>query len=223
MQKREIIMSNKLVFWTGILGVTFFSVASFLGGFQFENYSPISQYISETMAVDTPYGKVLRFFGYIPSGILLTIFSFAGLKKFPKSNLIKIGFWGLGLFYGIATIVVGLFPCDKGCNKELVDPSVSQIIHNLTGLLTYIFVPISIIIIGIGLRQSKKYNELSKIAIICGLICILFIGLLLSNPLTNYAGLFQRIIEGTFIIWIIACSMFIKRSNQLENNTTRNE
>jgi type IV secretory pathway VirB2 component (pilin) len=175
------------------------------------------------MAVDTPYGKVLRFFGYIPSGILLTIFSFAGLKKFPKSNLTKIGFWGLGFFYGIATIVVGLFPCDKGCNKELVDPSFSQIIHNLTGLLTYIFVPISIIIIGVGLRQSKKYGELSKIAIICGLICIVFIGLLLSDPLTNYAGLFQRIIEGTFIIWIISCSISIKRSNQLENNTNRNE
>lgn len=205
-------MSNKLVFWTGILGVTFFGVASFLGGFQFDNYSPISQYISETTAVDTPNGKVLRFFGYIPSGILLTIFSFAGLKKFPKSNLTKIGFWGLGFFYGIATIVVGLFPCDKGCNKELVDPSFSQIIHNLTGLLTYIFVPISIIIIGVGLRQSKKYGELSKIAITCGLICIVFIGLLLSDPLTNYAGLFQRIIEGTFIIWIIACSIAVFNS-----------
>lgn len=216
-------MSNKLLFLTGILGVTFFGVASILGGFQFDDYSPISQYISETMAVDTPYGKALRFFGIIPSGVLLTIFSFVGLKKFPKSKLTKIGFWGLGIFYGIATIIVGLFPCDKGCNKELVDPSISQIIHNLTGLLTYIFVPISIIIIGIGLRQSKNYDRLSKIAIVCGLICIVFIGLLLSDPLTNYAGLYQRIIEGTFIIWIIACSIFIKRSEQLEINTNRNE
>jgi len=62
----------------------------------------------------------------------------------------KIGFCGLGIFYGIATIIVGLFPCDKGCNKELIDPSVLQVIHNLTGLLTYIFVPISIILIGVG-------------------------------------------------------------------------
>ncbi len=78
-------MSNKLLFMIGILGVTFFSVASVLGGFQFEDYDPISQYISETMAVDTPYGKSLRIFGYIPSGILLTIFGFMGFKKFPKS------------------------------------------------------------------------------------------------------------------------------------------
>ena len=211
-------MSNKLLFLTGILGVTFFAVASFLGGFQFDNYDPISQYISETMAVDMPYGKSLRYFGYIPSGILLTIFAFAGFKKFPKSTLIKFGFWGLGLFYGIATIVVGIFPCDKGCNKDLVDPSISQLIHNLTGLLTYVFVPISIIMIGVGLRKSKKYSRLSKIGIICGIICIVIIGFL-SNPLTNYAGFFQRIIEGIFIIWIIACSIYIKRGTQSNNIT----
>ena len=107
-------------------------MAYFLGGFQFDSYNPISQYISETIAIDTPYGKVLRFLGYIPSGVLLTIFSFAALKKFPTSNVTKIGYCGLGIFYGIATIIVGLFPCDKGCNKELIDPGVSQLIHNLT-------------------------------------------------------------------------------------------
>ena len=206
-------MSNKLLFFIGILGVTFFGVASILGGFQFEDYDPISQYISETMAVDMPYGKSLRFFGYIPSGILLTIFAFVGYKKFPKSNLTKFGFWGLGIFYGIATIIVGIFPCDKGCNKEFVDPSISQLIHNLTGLLTYLFVPISIIMIGVGLRKSKKYNGLSKTGIISGLVCFVFIGFL-SDPLTNYAGLFQRIIEVIFIIWIIACSIYIKRGNE---------
>ena len=213
-------MSNKVVFWTGILGVTFFGVASILGGFQFDSYNPISQYISETMAVDTPYGKVLRFFGYLPAGVLLTIFSFAGLKKFPASTPIRIGFWGLGIFYGIATIIIGLFPCDKGCNMEF--PSVSQLIHTLTGLLTYIFVPISIVTIGIGLRQSKKHNALSKNATSCGLISTVFVGILLSNRSTNFAGLYQRIIEGTFIIWVVACSIFIKKAAQLESNTNLN-
>ena len=70
-------MNPKLVFWIGILGVAFFSIASILGGFQFDNYNPVSQYISETMAIDTPYGKELRLFGYVTRIILLTIFSFA--------------------------------------------------------------------------------------------------------------------------------------------------
>jgi len=206
-----------------MLGVTLFSIASILGGFQFDNYNSISQYISETYAIDTPYGKVLRYFGYIPSGILFTIFSFFALKKFPKSNLLKLGFSGIGVFYGIATVIVGIFPCDKGCNKELINPSISQLIHNLTGLLTYIFVPLSIIAIGIGLRQLKTHFSLSRISIICGLNSIVFVGILLSEPLTQYAGLYQRIIEGTFIIWIIACSFFIKNSHQLAIKTDLKE
>ena len=210
-------MNNKLLFLIGILGVSLFGVSSILGGFQFENYDPISQFISETMAVNTPYGKTLRFFGYIPSGILLTIFAFGAIKKFPKSSLTKMGFWGLALFYGIATVVVGIFPCDEGCNKELIDPSNSQIIHNLTGLLTYIFVPISIILIGVGLRKSKNYLKLSKIGIVCGLICIVLIGLLMSDPLSTYGGLFQRVVESLFILWIIACSIYIKRGAHSEN------
>jgi hypothetical protein len=205
-------MSNKLLFLIGILGVSLFAVASFLGGFQFENYDPISQYISETMAVGTPYGETLRLYGYIPSGILLTLFGFNAFKQFPKSSLTKIGFWGFGIFYGIATIVVGVFPCDQGCNKELIDPSISQIIHNLTGFLTYVFVPISILIVSIGLRNSKNFLKLSTIGFICGLFSIVFVGLLISDPSTNYAGLFQRIIESIFIIWIIACAFNIKKS-----------
>lgn len=203
-------MNKKLLFWIGILAVTLFTVASIIGGFQFDNYSPISQFISETMATGTPYGKFLRFFGYIPSGILIAIFSFNAISKFPKSNLTKIGFLGLGIFYGITTIIVGIFPCDKGCNNEFTDPSISQVIHNITGLLTYIFVPISILIISLGLRKWKCYHGLSKIGIICGLVSTILISYLIFDTDTNYAGLIQRIIEGIFIMWIITCSVYIK-------------
>lgn len=210
-------MSKIMVFWMGILGVAFFGLASVLGGFQFDDYDPVSQYISETMAVGTPYGQMLRFMGYIPSGILLAIFCFASIGKFPKSNRVKVGFWGLGVFYGFATVVVGIFPCDIGCNKELVDPSISQLIHNLTGFLTYLFVPISIILIGAGIRRFNSYRRLSTIGFVCGSICILFVGMLMADPLTNYAGLFQRIVEGTFIVWIVACAFSVKAGKHAPN------
>lgn len=215
-------MSNKIVFWMGILGVTFFSVASILGGFQFDSYNPISQFISETMAVDTPYGKVLRFFGYFPAGVSITIFSFSAIKKFPQSVLTKIGFTGLGIFYGIATIIVGLFPCDEGCNMELADPSISQLIHTVTGMLTYIFVPISILSIGIGLIQSFKHSKKAKIAICCGIISMVFVFILMSKSSTNFAGLYQRIIEGMFIFWVVSCAIFIKKVSKIEINSNLN-
>jgi hypothetical protein len=62
----------------------------------------------------------------------------------------------------------------------------------------------------------KTHLGLSKVAIICGLNSILFTGILLSDPLTEFAGLYQRIIEGTFIILIITCSFFIKNNKPLD-------
>ncbi|PCJ64864.1 MAG: hypothetical protein COA58_11360 [Bacteroidetes bacterium] len=211
-------MSNKITFFIGILGVSLFVVSSIVGGMLIENYSLTSQYISETYAIDTEYGIILRTFGFIPSGVLLTIFCFLGFKYFQPSKFTKIGFYGLGIFYGLATVIVGFFPCDSGCNKESIDPSFSQVIHNLTGLLTYIFVPISIILIGVGLKQLPNHNKLSIQAITYGIISILFIYLLSSGSNPEYIGLYQRIVETIFIIWIITCAIAIKNQIPAGNN-----
>jgi len=202
-------MTKHIATWTGVLGVTLFVLTSILAGLQSSSYSHISQLISESYSIDTPYGKLLRFLGYLPSGICLTIFAFSCVRHFNNSNYAKVGFWGLGLFYGVATIVVSIFPCDKGCNKEFIDPSISQVIHNTTGLLTYIFTPISLIGIGIGLKRIS--NTLSYLAFTSGLISVLFIGVLFSDPLNGLAGFFQRIIEGSILFWIVACAININR------------
>jgi hypothetical protein len=174
-------MTNKSTFLIGIIGVSLFLLPSIVGGILINNYSLTSQLISESYAIDAEYGIFLRAFGYIPSGILISLFCFLGFKHFQPSKLTKIGFYGLGIFYGLATIIVGLFPCDSGCNKEFIDPSISQAIHNLTGLLTYIFVPISIIVIGVGLKKLSNHNRLSIQAITYGIISMLFVFILFSD------------------------------------------
>jgi hypothetical protein len=207
-------MSNKTIFFIGILGAGLFVVAAILGGLLIEDYNFTSQYISESYASGTKAGPYLRFLGFIPSGILLTIFAFAAAKKFPASKLIKLGFYGLGIFYGIATISTGIFPCDSGCSTELLDPSISQVIHNLVGLLTYMFVPLSIFLIGLGLKNFPSYKSLSIQGIAYGLISMLCVFILFSSPTSEYVGLTQRIIETIFIMWIISCAFALKNIKQ---------
>ena len=211
-------MGNKFTFFIGVLGVGLFAVSSIVGGFLIEDYSVLSQYISETYAIDTEYGKVLRIFGYIPSGILIALFCFLGATYFQPSKLTKAGFYGLGIFYGLATVLVGFFPCDSDCKTDLIDPSISQLIHNLIGFLTYVFVPISIILMGLGLKQVPNYNRLSVKAITYGVISILFVYVLFSDPDSAYIGLYQRIIESVFIIWIITCAIAIKNIIPADDN-----
>lgn len=211
-------MSKNFTAFIGILGLSLFVVSSIVGGMLIENYSSTSQFISETYAIDTEYGKILRTFGIIPSGILITVFCFLASKYFQPSKLTKIGFYSLGIFYGFATVIVGFFPCDSGCNKEFIDPSISQIIHNLAGFLTYVFAPISIILIGIGLKRLDNYGSLSIQAITSGIISMLFVYILFSGSNPEYIGLYQRIIETVFVIWIFTCAIKIKNSIPAPNN-----
>jgi len=195
--------------WFGLLGVLFFVSATIIGGLQFSGYSHISQLISESYAMGTPYGIQLRYIGFLPSGIFMAAFAFYAAGAVPKSTPATCGFIGLGVFYGIATIIVSLFPCDKGCGKELVDPSLSQFIHNLTGLLTYLIVPVSLLMLGVAARKWPDAKFVSYAGIALGLIAMLFVGILSSNLHGNFAGLYQRIIEGSILAWIVVCSVYL--------------
>ena len=56
-------MSNKTVAYIGILGVSLFAIAAIVGPLLIEDYSVISQYISESFASNTEYGWNLQYFG----------------------------------------------------------------------------------------------------------------------------------------------------------------
>ena len=204
-------MNNKIVAHIGILGVSLFGLAAIIGPLLIEDYSVVGQYISESFASNTEYGRYLQYFGYVPSGILTTIFCLNAFKYLPSSKLVTAGFIGLAIFYGMGTILVGLFPCDEGCNVELIDPSVAQLIHNAVAALTYIFVPISIIGIGLGLKRAVDIGRLSQIAITVGIVSLVCIFMLFSDTQSAYRGLLQRIIEASFIFWIITCAINIKK------------
>jgi Protein of unknown function (DUF998) len=196
--------------WFGFLGVVFFVSTTILAGLLFPGYSHISQLISESYAIGTPYGIPLRYLGFLPCGVFIAAFGFYAVKALPKSTYTKLGFAGLGVFYGIATIIVSLFPCDKGCDKELVDPSISQFIHNLTGLATYMIVPVSLLILGVVARKWVNGTYVSYSAVICGLTAILFVGVLSTDMHSKFIGLYQRIIEGSVLLWIMICSFYLR-------------
>lgn len=199
------------IFYSGILGVSLFVVAVVLGGLQFEQYSHVQQFISESYATGTPFGPQLRYGLYIPSGILIALFAFLSPSILPKSGVIKWSFYGIGIFYGLATIVVSLFPCDLGCNREFINPSISQVIHNAMGALTYLIVPVCIVAIGIKAAKWTNGTKLYKVSLFCGMTAFCLMLVLAQNPLGAHVGLQQRIIEGSILFWIMYTAFSIKK------------
>ncbi len=202
---------NQKAFQYGILGATLFIVTTLLAGFQFENYSHTSQLISESYAIDSPYGIYLRMFGFIPSGIFIFLFSIHAKRIFSSSKKVKLGLSLFGIFYGLATVLVSIFPCDAGCNKELIDPSTSQFIHNTTGLLTYLIVPFSIILIGTALKNVNKYISLSRLSMFLGILSFFLVIIFFSEMSSPFIGLIQRVTEGTILLWMILFAIETKK------------
>ncbi|MFC4721650.1 DUF998 domain-containing protein [Geojedonia litorea] len=198
------------IFWLGIIGASLFIVTALIGGFMIADYSHIENLISESYAIDTEYGFQLRFYGFIPSSIALTLFGLLALRIFPKSNLTNWGFLGFALFYGLGTLIVSLFPCDAGCNKTFIHPSLSQVIHNISGGLTYLIVPLCLIFIGLGSKNWANSTRFSNISLTLGGIALLFVFIFFNNYEDDFIGLYQRIIEGCILVWVIYCSFFLK-------------
>lgn len=202
-------MTRKVTYWSGVIGVLLFVIAVVLGGLQFESYSHISQFISESYAFGTPYGEQLRYFAYIPCGICFFLFGLFASRFLPNIPSTKLQFNLFAIFYGIGTIVVSVFPCDEGCNLDWSNVSLSQMIHNIAGALVYLIVPITIVWIGLKSKAWQNMKQFSKSTLLLGTVAFLFSLLLFALPESDFIGLIQRIIEGAILLWILFSCNYI--------------
>lgn len=206
-------MNNSTLANIGTTGVALFVIAVVTGAVLIPGYSHASQYISESYAIDTKYGIYLRLLGYIPSGIMLLLFCLLSVNHLPKSKSTSIALKGIGLFYGGGTILTGIFPCDAGCNKEMIDPSVAQLIHNLSGLFTYTIVPFLIVLLGVAALKWKNGKSIGSFITLCGILAIVFSFLFFTQLDGTYGGLYQRILEGSVLASLLMTALFTKRNN----------
>ncbi len=202
-------MRYKIAGWAGLLGVLFFVGEAVVGGYQFAGYSHIRQFISETYASGTPWSDVLRFGAVLPAGLLFTVFAFMAASIFPTPRLGLIGFMALGSFYGLSTVAVAFFPCDFGCDPAMADPTLAHSIHFASGTLTYLCTPFCLLLIGFAAKRWAHAAVLSRTFIVCGMVMFTGVASLFFFPVNGLLGLTQRIIEGTVLVSILRCSLFL--------------
>jgi len=204
---------KKLVFAAGFLGAVLFIVSSIIGGLQIEGYSFMGQYISESFSEGLPNVKFLRYM-YMSSGVLLLLFGFMAPRFFTLSKVAKGCFYLFGILYGLGTVTVAFFPCDFGCPTAIEDSSVSQLVHNASAAITYMVVPICLLIIGGNLRSRKGSTSLAKVSSICGGLSLAFVVILFGNTASKFIGFFQRIIEASILFWVIYFSIHILNASK---------
>jgi hypothetical protein len=204
-------MSPSRVAWAGWIGVALFVGTTILGGCQWSGYSHVANYISESLAAGTPHGAVLRWLGVVPAGVLFAAFAWGALRLVPPSPAARIGLHVLAVAYGLGTVVCAVFPCDFGCGRFSATVSVTQVIHNLAGLVTYLTVPAAILVLGVAARHWPDGRRVAAAGLGCGAVAAVGALLFLANYESPVAGLLQRLTEGAILVWIAFAAAWLHR------------
>lgn len=190
---------------SGIAGAAVVLLFTVIGGAAFPGYSHARQYMSELGAWGAPHGDLVSYAGFLPAGILLVVFAISATRALPRSRWTALAMFGIGVFaFGYLNSVP--FRCDYGCRPE--EPSTSQILHNLGGLIGYLTAPLALLVLAVQARHWPRARFLQWFAGVAGAVSLVAIAGL--DPEFAYAGASQRILESCVLGWIVACALYLR-------------
>lgn len=176
-----------------------------LGAAAFPNYSHATQFISELGAAGAPHEVAVRFVGFLPAGVFLSLLVVAAYRGLPRSHATSLGLVGIAV-YAAGYLVATVFPCDAGCRPA--QPSTSQIIHNLVGLAGYLLAPAFLLSLAWSARRWPGGVHLAYLGVLAAVLALG--GLMTLSPRSPYAGLSQRVIEASVLLWVVACGAYVR-------------
>lgn len=203
---------------SGFLGASLLTLPTIFAGMQMEIYDPITDLIGHGMSDELLYSHILRYSFQVPAGIFLVFYFRTVAQLFSKEILIQFPFRGLSYFLGVAIILNAVFPCDAGCADLTFGLSVSQGLHLMVEGLTYFFIPLMLVFLGLGFRRVNAVF-LSKFTNWTSLLIIILVAILYYDQ--NYAGLLQRILKSTFIAFTFVITYVIYTTNSFIPKRTK--
>ncbi len=180
---------NKRIFV--ILVVATYLIMLIGGGILKPGYSHVSQYISELNATGSMNATFIGWIGFMPFGIASLLLLIICAPLVPLKGAGKSGYWLL-MAEPIAYIGSTFAPCDLGCPAE---GSVTQMIHNALGFITYLATTIGLVMMGSATNIPTKWRiTIFSLAV----IWFSFFSMMLEPEMVAYRGLLQRLAE-----WIV--------------------
>ncbi len=170
------------------------------------DYSHVSQFISELGASGSPHELAVRFVGFLPSGVLLLAFCLFAYTALPRSFGTTVGLLGLAIF-AAGYLVAAAFPCDPGCRPD--NPSVSQLIHNVGGLLGYVLAPAFLFVLARAARAWPDAGRLAQSGFAASALALA--GLLTLSETSATAGVSQRVLEFAVLAWVVYWGRYLAK------------
>ena len=178
-----------------------------LAGALAPGYEHLHDRISELAARQAPTEFLMRYTGYVLSGVFHLAFALAlaWRSKFDWPALIGAGLLALA---GAARILAGVHACDAECAP--FRPSVDQLRHQFASHATLGLTILGAFYWGVVSNRYAALKRLSPAGIGAGTWTLVF--LVMSVAWSTHAGAWERLATATLSLWMLVFAVAVYRA-----------
>jgi Protein of unknown function (DUF998) len=176
------------------------------------HYSPISQ--SESDLAVGPYGFLMAI-NFVIRGLLTLIFVVAFVRAVPKEAQSRIGLILLTIS-GLGKLILAFVATDLTARPHTIHGA----IHALVAVVSFFCGALGIFLLALALRHVPQMRPsprfLLGLASITLAWSVIVIGTIVISSQIGVWGLFERIFDGLFYLWILIASLGLWHFPSLE-------
>jgi hypothetical protein len=184
--------------WLGVIA---------LAGALTPGYEHLQDRIAALAARQSPTELLMRYAGYVLSGVLHVAFALAlaWRSKFDWPALAGAALLALA---GVARVLAGVHACDADCAP--FSPSVDQLRHQFASGATLGLLTVSAIYWGVVSNRYAALKRLSAAGIGAGTWTLVF--LVMSVAWGSHAGAWERLATATLSLWTFTLALAVYRA-----------
>ncbi|MFJ4050274.1 DUF998 domain-containing protein [Pseudomonas hunanensis] len=191
---------DRLLLSSGLLIPLWLLAGVWLTAQAYPGFDHLQQAMSQLGAAGSPTHSWSPRVNNYPLALLFALFAWGLVRRWRSSKLALLSA-GLVLLHGMGSLGTGWFPCDQGCAP--VQPSASQQLHNLFGLLMFLSLTLaSALWAWLGSRIAGS-RPLALFSLACVVLAIITVGLMGQAAQSGQLfGLYQRLNYGVSVLWV---------------------
>lgn len=186
----------------GVLIPFWLALSVSLTAMAYPGYDHLQLAMSQLGAVGAPTHGLSPLVNNFPLALLFALFACGIARRWRGSRLAMVSA-ALVLLHAVGSLGTGWFACDQGCAPD--QPSTSQQLHNLSGLLMFLSLTLASglwVWLGARVADSRALAVTSLVCTLGAIITVGFMGQAMQSG--ELFGLYQRLNYGVGVAWVAA-------------------
>ncbi len=196
----------------GILAPVLWAVVILVAGELRPGFDHLAQYISELGERGSSTQSLMRYGGFVASGLLHIGYAAAfhgALLPLTERRRLTLLVAILIAVNGLGRIGAGLFACEPGCSAPEV---LSQRLHSLAATVAFLAIAAAALLGAILFRSHRRLRPLAAYSLASGLGGLFCLGLMSAGASTGGdVGLYERLASGILSLWILVGAVWLVR------------